>query len=382
MVSVQEMEFYCAVTTGNLSVVDRFLTRYEEQQQRGSNGSANNNDNAQEQPPQQFTLAAQSFAGHSVLHGACNVHKGNGSTTVQALLARPAIRDACLNLRDLRHHRTPLQTCLVVGHDDLALLLLQQDDINVSNRDDDDRTALHLACFGNRSLRVIQVLIQKCNQVDSRLIHQPDKYGKTPLLYACDHANLPVVQQLLSTMPTTAVEGTTSLSSSSPPCWEWELSHVRGALEIPVYQTVARIVLNAGFTIRPILRSKHPFKIHKELLAWMQHLQADPVQQLRTAAAQGNLVALQQSLLLIMSSSSANSPQPKSEPTTACRKAVLSSALYGAARYGHAAGVGLLMDAGASLWMVHNENGMTPVQIAVQYGHLNVVEEILRHTVV
>lgn len=360
MVSAPEMEFYCAATTGNLAVVDRFLSQTADQH---------------DAVVVEQIVASQSFAGHSVLHGACNVNRN-----VHALLARPLIRRICLNLRDVRLHRTPLQTCLAVGHNDLALRLLQEEEIDVTNRDDDDRTALHLACYFNRSLRVVQALID----ASSSLLYQRDKYGKTPLLYACDCGNVTVVQLLLSIM--SHVNETTTT-------WHWELAHVRGALEIPQYKQVARLVLNAGMTVRPSLRAKRPYQIHRELLAWIQAQLQDPAQLIRTAAAQGNIVALQ-SLLGIQpcNSSSRNQPTQSTSKSPLHSKAKTatsasshnneSTALHGAARYGQAAAVGLLLQAGAcSPWQV-DETGITPIQIAVQWGHLHVVEEILRYTIV
>lgn len=352
-----EMEFYCAATAGNLAAVDRLLAQGDDQ-----------------------IVVTQAFAGHSILHGACNIHRPG---VVEALLARPRIRNRLLNLPDQRHARTPLQTCITAKHDDLALLLLKQDDIQVHHLDDEGRTALHLACYCNSSPVVIQALIRKMNEKDttSMLVHKRDKFGKTPLLYAADHANVVIVQQLLA-MP--------SDPSKTSTCWEWELSHtVRGQLQVPQYQAVARLLLDAGMLIQATLTSKHPYKIHVELLQWLQHQQADVGQQVRAAASRGDIPHLE--ALLLLAATTGGQQQQQSDASLVVlvnqpsQAPLRYTALHCAARYGSPAAVSLLLDAGASPWKdkyEDDETTTTPLQLAASYGHLHIIEELLRGTLV
>ena len=360
MVHTKEMEFYCAAVAGNLSAVDSFLEERNNEDDDGNNTNDEHN---------VIDVSAQSFAGHTVLHGACNVHR---SGVVQALLQRPKIRSLLLNAQDERHRRTPLQTCIVVGHEDLAYLLIQEYDADVMSVDEDNRTALHLACYYKRSWGLIRCLLERMQRQNNipfqqQLWNSPDDFGKTPLLYACDAGNVGVVEYMLDRL-------VVSPQLPSLTTWDWDLALVRGARVVPAYQQVAQLVLNAGIVIQPQLPARRPYKIHEELLAWINKVQQDPEQQLRTAAAQGNIKQLQ-SLLLSSSYEAHSSRVGCSQHNTPEW-----TALHSAARWGHTAACSVLLHAGVSP-MVPNENGQTPVQIAVEYGHLSVVEEILRHVV-
>jgi len=391
-----EMEFYCAVTAGNLEVVDRLLA-HDERDPMG---------------PSVNLVTTQSYAGHSILHGACSIHRPG---VVHALLQRAPIRRRLLNLPDQRHGRTPLQTCIVTKHDDLALLLLQQGNIRVHHLDNDQRNALHLACYYNSAPTVIRTLVRNMKNNTNgtngssasilHRLHKPDVFGKSPLLYAADHGNVTIVRTLLSYSDASTTAGCV---------WEWELSHVRGMAQVPNYQAVACLLLDAGIEIRPHVTAEHPYKIHTQLMQWLHHQQHDDMaQQLRTAAARGNISKLQ-SLLMCLSSdeqiSYESSSSSSSTTTTTTTTTTLTdptkhvtiasyfihqvspapsrcTALDCAARYGSVAAIALLLEAAAgraSPLLASDQDSYVHIpkamQLAATYGHLSVVEELLRHT--
>ena len=373
----REMEFYCAATAGNLEVVDRFLAQDDD------------DDDPSTIHRHSSIVTTQAYAGHSILHGACAIHRPG---VVQALLERPQVSQNLLNLPDQRRGRTPLQTCIAAKHDDLAALLLQHEDLNVKHLDQDRRNALHLACYYNSAPSVIHKLIQKMknrNNKDNsspsssflRHVHKPDVFDKTPLLYAADHGNVGIVQTLLAYSNASTIAATC--------CWEWELSHVRGLLQVPHYQAVACLLMDAGIEILTrVTATQHPYKIHIELMQWLHHHQHNNVaQHLRTAAARGDVPKLQAFLSLASSESSC-----RHEATTNAGHFIHQSspapsrytALHCAARYGSAAAVSFLLEAGASPWTQGDSSSTIPtaLQLAVTYGHLSVVEELLRHTLV
>ena len=384
MVTALEMELYCAAMCGDVDAVDRILSSQQT--------PPNNNNHT--------LLLSQAFAGHTILHGACNA---NHSGVVADLLQRvPAVRQYLLPHPDVRHGRTPLQTALAVGHDDLAHWLLDtydnDDALNLRHVDFDGRHALHLACLQNTAA-VIPALIQRlAPKKDSShnptaaaaILHAPDRHGKTPLLYACDHANVAVVELLLETFvptPTTT-------------CWYLEIAKcIRGVRHVPRYQAVVQLVLDAGVPVKAAAKTTPgvPYQIHADFAAWLAQRQADPAQQIRTAAAAGNVILLLQ--LLKKQSPSLSLSSSKDMPRLNHELVALASpgsrtgwtALHGAARYGHVAACSLLLYAGALPLCNGHQNEVeedddddipTPLQLAVQNGHLDVVEELLRHVLV
>ena len=323
-----QMEFYCAAIVGNMPVVDRCI----------NNG--------------RIDVASQTFAGHTILHGACNINKPG---VVQDLLKNPEIRERLLNVKDERRGRTPLQVSIALGNNALVLTLLQAG-ADPGIKDNDGRSALHLACFYNSPNRVCVELLSREIPIE---VNTKDHFGKSCLTYAAENGNAALVFLLLEKEST----------RKRIPIWHWDLSSVpEEDCSRPPYGTIIRLLLDAGADIVPKLNENRSHPVHQQFFQFWRKLVLDRHQRLRSAAAQGNCVALQQ-ILGTGEISDVDRPSPVSGWTP----------LMIACRYGNVATVELLMEAGASPWINTLLEERTALQIAQEYGHLEVVQNILRH---
>lgn len=359
-----EISFYMAATKGDWTVVDRLLmTVCENSQERDA------------------LVATQAWNGHTILHGAM---PWGPNTVVKTMLNR--FSPQLINIPDQRHGWTPLQTALTMRHFAVARLLLQEACITItsSHADHERRTVLHTACrqYMVPADLVISILEKtKASEMET-LIHAADIHGETALNYAAQHGNAAVVEALLKVSAT-----------PPPPTWQWELVQVRGPRSVAGHQRVCRLLMDAGVQVAPSLPGRQDddspaylrfYKIHTDLYEWCGRVQAERAQQIRTAAARGNIQALQ-ALLKTVGSTSTHDNKNNNPQIVDTSRQMLQTALHGAARYGHAAAVALLLEAGADAVQGCTKDDMnknTPWHVALQYGHLQVVQEMVVRCIV
>ena len=342
--SNQEMGFYCAAIIGNINKVDRIL-----------HGG-------------QVDVATQSFAGHTILHGACSINKPG---VVKALLEKSKIRESLVNVRDHRHGRTPLQATIVTGNTSLALTLLKAgSDPNI--QDNDGRSALHLACCCNSDLTLTSALL---SLTPADEMSRSDQSGKSCWHYAAEHGNVGLVHMLLECTPYPQFH-----------TWHWDMTTVPVEEDSRhLYGMLIRLLLDAGTEIIPKFCEKRVHLVHRQLYCLWRRLCFDPDQRLRTAAAQGNTSVIQRLLRTSQGSfhrkvsspqhwwslSGVDVPSPVTDWTP----------LMIASRYGQVSAVVLLMEAGANPWQTTEMEDRCALQLAQEYGHFGVVQEILRQQV-